>query len=318
MAQSPNVTATTVTYGTATVANGKAPVTTVCTPASGILFSVGQTTVTCTATDSLQRTDSCSFSVTVVPPPQLTATSFLAFGDSITRGEDGRNALTALSQLANSYPRVFFPNDQTYPGVLQLDLASRYLTQTPTVFNAGLPGEVASDPTALVRFTTLVSGGGYTAVLIMEGSNDLNDRDDRIIPAAIDALRQMLHAAKGRGIRPYLATIPPMDPAGSRGLPSTLVPGYNFNVRALAATEGVTLVDVYEGFGAVPTALLGFDGLHPSAAGYAKIADLFFTTIKQTLEKPQLSSSATAGGTRLSAAPAAGSRDVRRPAPRGR
>ena len=49
------------------------------------------------------------------------------------------------------------------------------------------------------------------------------------------------------------------------------MPGFNDSVRALAATEGVTLVDVYQAFGG-NLALLGPDGLHPSADGYAKIA----------------------------------------------
>jgi hypothetical protein len=68
-----------------------------------------------------------------------------------------------------------------------------------------------------------------------------------------------------------------------RGLPWSLVPGFDDQVRGLAATEGVTLVDVYQGFGG-NMGYLGPDGLHPSADGYAKIADLFFAAIKSTLE----------------------------------
>jgi lysophospholipase L1-like esterase len=45
----------------------------------------------------------------------------------------------------------------------------------------------------------------------------------------------------------------------------------------------VTLVDIYQGFNG-DLSLLGPDGLHPAAEGYAKIADLFFAAIKQTLE----------------------------------
>jgi lysophospholipase L1-like esterase len=124
-------------------------------------------------------------------------------------------------------------------------------------------------------------------VLIMEGTNDLYDRDDRVFPAAIDGLRQMIRDAKGRSIRPYLATVPPMNPSACvpvcRGLPWSLVPGFDDQVRGLAAAEGVTLVDVYQGFGG-NMGYLGPDGLHPSADGYAKIADLFFAAIKSTLE----------------------------------
>jgi lysophospholipase L1-like esterase len=123
--------------------------------------------------------------------------------------------------------------------------------------------------------------------LIMEGTNDLYNRDDRIFPAAYDGLRSMIRNAKGRGLRPYLATIPPMDPTKCvpvcRGLPWSLVSGFNDGVRSLATTEGVTLVDVYQGFNG-NLSLLGPDGLHPAAEGYAKIADLFFAAIKQTLE----------------------------------
>src|SRR4051812_25293922 len=66
----------TVTFSAPTVANGKAPVTTTCTPAAGSVFSIGQKTVACTTTDALERTDSCSFAVTVLEPPRLTTTSF--------------------------------------------------------------------------------------------------------------------------------------------------------------------------------------------------------------------------------------------------
>jgi hypothetical protein len=93
-------------------------------------------------------------------------------------------------------------------------------------------------------------------------------------------------------MRPYLATIPPMNPGACvpvcRGLAWSLVSGFNDNVRTLATTEAVPLVDVYQGFSG-NFALLGSDGLHPSADGYARIADLFFTAIEQTIEVPAAS-----------------------------
>jgi lysophospholipase L1-like esterase len=127
----------------------------------------------------------------------------------------------------------------------------------------------------------------------MEGTNDLYDRDSRAVPRAIDGLRQMIRDARSRDIRPYLATIPPMNPGACspvcRGLAWSLVSGFNDSVRALAMSEDVPLVDVYQGFDG-NFALVGPDGLHPSADGYAKIADLFFAAIKQTLEVPSTSS----------------------------
>src|SRR4249920_1169466 len=84
---------TLVTFSPPGVLNGETPVTTTCTPATGTAFSIGQKTVTCSATDALQRTDSCSFVVTVLSPPKLSTTSFMSFGDSITAGEDGQNSV---------------------------------------------------------------------------------------------------------------------------------------------------------------------------------------------------------------------------------
>ena len=296
-----------VTFSPPLVANGQAPVATGCSPASGSTFTVGQKTVTCAAIDALQRTDTCSFLVTVSQPPKLSTTSFLAFGDSITAGEDGQNSTAPSVSVMRSrfHPAVLFPSSQRYPQELQQFLIDRYKTQSPTVDNQGLPGEAASDPATLRRFTALTSGRRYSVALIMEGTNDLYDRDDHIFPAAYDGLRSMIRDAKGRGIRPYLATIPPMDPSRCapvcRGLAWSLVSGFNDGVRSLAAVEGVTLVDVYQEFGG-DFSLLGPDGLHPGAAGYAKIADLFFATIKQTLEASSSSGVVTRRGA-MSATP---------------
>ena len=250
----------TVTFASPTIANGQAPVVTNCTPLPGSPFTIGQNTVSCQATDGLQRTDTCSFVVTVLAPPKLTTTSFLAFGDSITAGEDGQNstASSVATMTARLHPSVLYPQAQRYPQELQQSLVARYKTQSPTVANQGNPGEMARDRGTLSRFSSLTSSRQYSVVLILEGSNDLYDRDDRVVPAAIDGLRQMIRDARSRNMRPYLATIPPMNPAACspvcRGLAWSLVSGFNDNVRGLAASEGVPLVDVYQGFARQPGA----------------------------------------------------------------
>jgi lysophospholipase L1-like esterase len=44
-------------------------------------------------------------------------------------------------------------------------------------------------------------------------------------------------------------------------------------------------VDLHAAFGGTATTeLIGPDGLHPTEAGYQKIADTFFAAIKSTLE----------------------------------
>ena len=57
-----------------------------CTPPSGTRFSVGVTQAECVARDSLSRTGSCTFSVTVAGPPRLRRTRIMAWGDSLTEG----------------------------------------------------------------------------------------------------------------------------------------------------------------------------------------------------------------------------------------
>src|SRR5206468_11799999 len=78
--------AVSVTYPPATVSGGAAPVAMACTPASPSMFPIGSTSVTCNATDVLKRTDTCSFAVVVTAPPRLSATRFIAFGDSMSDG----------------------------------------------------------------------------------------------------------------------------------------------------------------------------------------------------------------------------------------
>ena len=233
----------------------------------------------------------------------MTVTRFLAFGDSITRGEDGVNGVpdpqpncpsptsTSPSASLRFYPRTILPDAQTYPGVLQQRLVDRYTTQSPAVTNRGCPGEAVTDtnPDTFARFVALTSSGAYDAVLIMEGTNDLMDAHvsgDMSIPGRAGArLRLMVEDARSRNLRPFLATIPPMNKDGSRGshYGYELVADFNSSVRLIASAEGVPLVDVEQKFGG-NLSLLGADGVHPTADGYQAIADVFFDAIKSALE----------------------------------
>jgi hypothetical protein len=62
---SPNDQATSVTYSAPTTANGTGTLTTTCTPTSGTSFPIGTSAVQCTTTDTLARSASCGFTVTV-------------------------------------------------------------------------------------------------------------------------------------------------------------------------------------------------------------------------------------------------------------
>lgn len=288
-----------VVYSLPSVAGGASPITTACTPASGSTFPLGTTTVTCTATDAQQRTSSCSLTIAVAAPPRVRVTRFVAFGDSITWGEDGTYALTSEVNGVMTFLRSVVLPGRQYPTVLLAALQGRYSLQTSaiSVVNAGCPGETVGLNEAacdqplppLPRFNSAIAN--QQVVLLMEGSNDVNAavRDSLAIEAALGNVQRMVRAAKNAGVIPYLATIAPMNPNSAcipscRGGGAALVPAYNDRIRALAVSEGVTLVDVNRAFNG-DFSLLSTDGLHPNAAGYQRIAETFFDSIKSTLEQ---------------------------------
>ncbi len=277
---SPLATPISIVYGTPTSVAGAPPVAIACTPESTTVFPVGPTTVTCTATDAQQRKDSCTFTVTVTVPPKISATKYVAFGDSMTAGE-----IVSESGVIRTL-RV--DPAKSYPADLQANLVNLYTTQAQSISveNQGRSGESAVD--GVSRLRGVLSRGGYDVLTLMDGANDLADRDSRTANLALDAIRSMVRDAKSRGVLVYLATLPPQNPAGccpDRGLSASLVEPYNDGIRGIANSEAVTLVDVYQAFNGDITTLVDVDGLHPTAAGYQKIADTFFKAIRQDLEQ---------------------------------
>jgi lysophospholipase L1-like esterase len=81
-----------------------------------------------------------------------------------------------------------------------------------------------------------------------------------------------------------VATFPPQNVAGSRGAGAPAVPSLNREIARLARSEGAVLVDLFGGLGGSPTGVIGVDGLHPTAAGYTRIAQVWFEAIQQEFE----------------------------------
>lgn len=285
---SPDGNPVTINYEAPTITGGTMPVNSSCSPASGSKFALGATLVTCTAEDARHLTASCGFEVQLrappPKPPQLSATRFVAFGDSMTEGFAQTCPGTLMLSWADylrELQSVRPPPDSpiSYPNKLRSLLAARYTAQTFTVINEGNSGEVVADGAAALP--NVLIKDGPQVLLLQEGANDVNQGNS---PANIAAsLRSMVRDAKSRGIQPYVGTLLPMS-GTCRGTAASSVPPANDQIRAMVASEGVPLVDLYQAFGAVPGPLIGPDGLHPSEAGYQKMADTFFDAIRQRLE----------------------------------
>jgi lysophospholipase L1-like esterase len=298
-----------VTFAAPTTSGGTPPLTTSCAPASGSLFPVGSTTVTCSTKDADQRGASCSFSVSVTTTPRISATRFLAFGDSLTAGVLATGCPSSVVYCPqptltghSGPPLLTFADWQrdlqmlradldassaSYPLVLSSLLKARYTAQDLTMVNEGLPGETATEgarrlPGALTQHMTEV-------LLLQEGVNDLHGGQAAAIPGIVSALQSMIRQARGRGARVFLATLLPERGCSCRSYDyadgkNDIAPA-NEQIRAVAAAEGAELVDLYPAFSGETTTLLGLDGLHPNEAGYSRMAELFFAAITQRLEE---------------------------------
>ena len=236
------------------------------------------------ATDAQTRTDSCSFSitVTVMSVPRIAATRYVAFGDSITEGKPGP---------AGYHANPNFPFPDAYAKVLYDLLTERYSAQTIEMYDEGIGGNQvhggppASLPDGVTRLPGVLTADTPEVLLLQEGVNDLITGDS--IANVVSGLRTMVRAAHSRGIVVFLATLLPQRPGGLRtGHIELMVPA-NDAIRALAASEGAILVDIYQAFGGSPDPWIDADGLHPTVEGYKKMAETFFTEITGRLEVEQ-------------------------------
>jgi lysophospholipase L1-like esterase len=281
-----------VSYGSPSVTGGTLPVSTTCTPASGSSFPVGSTAVTCTATDSVRRTASCSFGVIVVfvpPPPRLSVTNFLAFGDSITAG-----AVPDGTALARFRKLQILPFDRTYPGQLVMMLKARYTTQTQqiSVVKDGVQGESTAGGAA--RLPNELALYQPEVLLLLEGINDLDPlRPSSSMSTALVNLRTMILQARGRNARVMVGTLLPERPGGNDTGAINLIDPFNRDLVAMAMAEGALVVDVHQAFLPHLNDWIGIDGLHPNEAGYQAMAQVFFDAIRGAYEVPGSTSSPT-------------------------
>jgi lysophospholipase L1-like esterase len=255
----------------ATTTGGVLPVTVSCSPA-GAPFPIGSTRVTCGATDN-------------VAPPPLGRTTFLAFGDSMTAGEVTVPVGTALGLDGFPNFRQIVVPAESYPTKLLTLMRTRYFTQASqfVVTNAGLPREWAVDGAS--RLPGVLISTNPQVLLLLAGANDIEAVPTSTgVSTGLNGLLTMVRTARQRGVAVFVGTLPPVRPGGRLSLPVALVQSFNDGIRAGAAREGAVIVDLHAAMAANVSTLIGIDGLHPTEAGYQRMAETFFTAIRTTYE----------------------------------
>jgi lysophospholipase L1-like esterase len=233
------------------------------------------------------------------PPrsPRISRTQFLAFGDSFTAGEVsnpitgqfgvvsaewGVETLLTISHSPLPTKQIVVPS-ASYPTVLQSHLRTTYTNQATTinVINAGEPNERILD--GAQRFPGIYDATRPEVVLLMEGVNGLPGVGPDI---SAGVMRIMVQHAKAGGSRVFVGSMLPQVPGRPRGnTPTSELLAYNVTLRLMSQQEGIVFVDLYTAMLADAATLLGSDGLHPTEAGYRRIAELFFAAIRNDLEE---------------------------------
>ena len=267
----------TVTYALPESRKGQGTVSVACTPPSGTRFPVGVTQAECVVTDSLNRTGSCSFAVTVAGPPRLSRTRIMAWGDSLTEG---------ATVLSNDPYDTVHPSDTAYPTVLKQLLSARYTDQTITVFNRGLPGEQAWR--ALSRFIQNYVADAPDIVVLHEGYNDvrvgMNEGNESLgITNAVYGITELAGEARRRGARVFICTLAPSR-LGRLAIQPSAIDYINGWVRQIVRTEGAVLVDLYAALAPDVNANVSIDGLHLTPLGYRRVAETVAAAIRADLE----------------------------------
>lgn len=160
-----------------------------------------------------------------------------------------------------------------------VDLLAGRLPQTQIVrINAGVPGDTA--PGGFLRAASALAAKP-DALAIQFG---LNDCYAGVSPAEYDAaVRRIADLAARAGAVPILVTSPPTALPGG---PEAMDPYYGA-LRRLAAERALALADVDAAWRALPpdraTGLYLDDGVHPSDAGHALMADVLLAALGSLL-----------------------------------
>ncbi|MGH8038858.1 MAG: SGNH/GDSL hydrolase family protein [Stenotrophomonas sp.] len=196
-----------------------------------------------------------------------------------------RSENAALPAAVAGQPRVVFFGDSITEGWGP--------TGSDTFFagkgyvNRGISGQTTAQ--MLVRFRQDVIALKPAVVVILAGTNDIAGNTGVATQGMIeDNLHSMVEVAKANGIAVVLASVLPVSAYPWRpGIaPAGKVRALNTALRSYASEQHLVWLDYYSAMANAQGGLdasLATDGVHPTAAGYARMAPLAEAAIAQAL-----------------------------------
>jgi lysophospholipase L1-like esterase len=196
----------------------------------------------------------------VLPIGRNNPNQYLAFGDSITRGQGSTD-------------------EHGYPPRLQAKLAAHF--GYANVRNRGADATNSFEAVYRIDNNNNLINDAYA--LILYGTNDWNIPECQDAPSAcqtIENLRLVVQRVKTAGTLPFIATLIPANPALNPGR-NQWIATINSGIKAMAKEEGAFLVDLNQAFQEQGGDLSRFysDSVHPNDAGYDVITNGFFEAI---------------------------------------
>ena len=197
--------------------------------------------------------------------------------------------------------------DRSYPADLTTLLAQRYTAQgasrldaftvnlsddsnndcTPNppaprtsgivVINAGCLGARAGDPMTLQRLKDKIGTYHPDVLLLLLGVNDLDpSAPDTSLSAGVQHVQALIAYARANSVQVMVGTLLPAIPGDVNGRSSSLIVPFNNRLWGAATSEGATVVDLYSDIATDVTDWIGYDGLHPTEAGYQEMARVWY------------------------------------------
>jgi lysophospholipase L1-like esterase len=154
------------------------------------------------------------------------------------------------------------------------------------MINEGLPGEqvlgTGSSSNGEARIERLALQYRPDVLIILEGVNGLSAGNAEDIA---EGLRRGVRRARRTGVPLILvSTILPGVPGRPKAPNPAAVEILNAEIRGWAGSEGAILVDMFAHVNPQKELLIGQDGLHPTVAGYTRMAEVFRDVIHSSFE----------------------------------